>query len=1788
MKEAQTRIPGAKSFLAGLGIFIWCLCVFMRPCPASASCLPVTVTVANNQGDNSSGSLGDAINQVNANGSCGGVINLSGISGQTISLSAGLPTLAEGVTILNSGTPVMINAVNGSNTYQVFNVTSVPANITGVQVNDGSLIGTGNVSASNGTLQFNGSSNSGNPVTVSSSSLTVSNSTLGLNGGSGTPNGGAGGAANLNVSGNTSVDPSTVTITGGNGTDNNSGDGGAGGAATATIGSLNLAGDLGGPSTYQVTGGNGGNATGGIGNGGAGGDGIFTSSGAVSIDSSDFSAGGGGGGSSFTSIGGNGGNANVSIGTDLNITASKNLSMFAVVGGLGGVNNGTGIGGNGGTASLPAGGAVSVDSSIVGAVGGSAVSGNGSAGTTEGSGGNASASLGSLTVTSDNYNLNGIGTPSEFLVMGGAGGNENDLGSGGTGGSADLSTSNAVSVDSSSVSVGGGVGGASYGGNGGNGGNASVSIGSDLIETASNVSSGLNVTGGNSGNNIWNYGHGTSGTAGSAALSVSGAVSVDSSSVSVTGGNAGYGYGLGGTTGGAGGNASASLGSLKITSDNYNLNGIGNTSNFNVSGGTGGTDYYQGAGGDGGSAALSVAGAVSVDSSDVNVDGGKGGYSYYANGGNGGDATVFVGSNLTVTGVNNTSNFTVVGGASAGNYQGNSGVGGDAALSVVDAVSVDSSNVSVGGGTGMISAYGNGDNGGNVSVSIGSNLSVNNSSNLNVTGGSAEIDYPWINNGSTGAGGSGGSAALSAVGAVPVDSSGVTVAGGTGADSYGGNGGNGGSASVSIGSGLTVTASNDSSSLYVAGGNGGNNYDWYGVGTGGTGGSSSLSVAGAVSVDSSDVNVAGGYTGYGYGSGSSVTEGAGGNASASLGGLTLTSDNYNQNGTGTTSNFTVVGRAGGDDYGNGNGGNGGSASLSVSDAVSVDSSSVSVAGGTGGYSAGANGGNGGNASVSIGTSLTLMNASNLVLSGGAGGNNNTGGNGGNGGDASLTASGLTLGAGTIFSMTGGAGGSGDSNDGSMGNANAVVGTLNGAGYITMGGSTANLQVKQGYFSGVIAGNESLDVTGGGALTLTGSNTYSGGTTMDSGTLNLGNNNALGTGNLTLEDGTTLQAGVNNLAVTNAVSLSGTDTYDSNSDNSSLSGVISGTGSLTKINAGALTLASANTYSGGTTVVSGALNLGNNNALGTGNLALENGATLQAGVNNLAVTNGVSLNGADTLDKNGYDSSLSGVLSGTGSLDVIGGGTVTLAGSNTYSGGTNLNGGTLVVANSNALGTGSVVNGGILSINGPMTVNIGGNYTQSSSGILQLGMGGTAAGTWDVLNVSGAASLNGTLWLVSDNGFHLHIHGTEDFEILSAGSVGATFTTFSDMITGDSVSLVYQSKDVLLKVTGPSFQSLGGTPNEAAVGGVLDYLNAHSPDQSLIHYLNTQSDAALLGIYDKISPADLTPLYRISFSSAQVEAGMVEQRLDQLFGNSGDGSKNISWNGEELLFAGRHSARREANMAKDLQPEHWGVFADGIGDFGTVSADSNAPGYQYSTGGMVAGMDYRFSKDLVGGLMLGYTQSGSSQSTGTVNVTGGQLGLYGGWKQGPLHVEALAAGGINSYTTQRDSLGGTASGSTQGQQLSGQIGAGYDLTVGNAKVVPFVSGQYTRVDVNGFNEFGSQTPLNYAAQGEGCLTSDLGAGVSRDWFAGNVVLAPSVSAAWEHVFQGNLDSLDATLGSGGSFTVDGPATGTDALVLAAGLDAQFTKGFKAYVSCQGRVGLTNFSGQNLTGGVNFGF
>jgi autotransporter-associated beta strand protein len=213
---------------------------------------------------------------------------------------------------------------------------------------------------------------------------------------------------------------------------------------------------------------------------------------------------------------------------------------------------------------------------------------------------------------------------------------------------------------------------------------------------------------------------------------------------------------------------------------------------------------------------------------------------------------------------------------------------------------------------------------------------------------------------------------------------------------------------------------------------------------------------------------------------------------------------------------------------------------------------------------------------------------------------------------------------------------------------------------TLTGVTLDTKGNNIAFGGVIEGNGDITKTGGGVLTLANTNTYTGGTTITGGLIAFSDAGNFGSGNITLNGGglqwATSYAG--DISSKLAAIGTGGGTFDTNDNNVTLASALTGNGGVTKAGDGVLTLANTNTYTGGTTITSGTLQIGDGGAAGSiaGNI-----------VNNAALI----FNRADAL-------TYGGIISGSGTLEKKGSGTLTLANDNSYSGATTVTDGVLEV------------------------------------------------------------------------------------------------------------------------------------------------------------------------------------------------------------------------------------------------------------------------------------------------------------------------------------------------------------------------------------------------------------------------------------------------------------------------------------------------------------------------------
>ncbi|HET6523561.1 autotransporter-associated beta strand repeat-containing protein [Sphingopyxis sp.] len=421
---------------------------------------------------------------------------------------------------------------------------------------------------------------------------------------------------------------------------------------------------------------------------------------------------------------------------------------------------------------------------------------------------------------------------------------------------------------------------------------------------------------------------------------------------------------------------------------------------------------------------------------------------------------------------------------------------------------------------------------------------------------------------------------------------------------------------------------------------------------------------------------------------------------------------------------------------------------------------------------------------------------------------------------------------------------------------ASDGYLIDGGPLTLTGAQALIRVGVDTVDPVYTATIAAELTGSaqlvkdlaGTLVLSGTNSYTGGTAINGGTLRIASDANLGgvAGGLSLNGGTLNTTA--SFASARAVDLAGAGTFLTDTGTTlALSGAISGAGALTKDGAGSLILTNANSYAGGTTISAGTLQLGN-------------GGTSGAIAGDVANDGVLAFNRSDSL-------TFAGAITGSGAVNQLGSGTTILTADSGYTGGTTIGAGVLQLGNGGASGgiAGDVVNNAALVFNRSNALTFAGlisgagTLTQAGSGTTILTGANSYAGTTTVSS--------GTLLV---NGDQSAASGATT--VASGATLGGTGTIGGDVTLAGGATLAPSD------ATGPGTLTING--NLALAGtSRLDYEfgQANMPGGPLNDLTQVGGDLTLDGTIDvTVSPGgNFGPgLYRvISYGGTLTDNGL---------------------------------------------------------------------------------------------------------------------------------------------------------------------------------------------------------------------------------------------------------------------------------------------------------------------------
>ena len=373
--------------------------------------------------------------------------------------------------------------------------------------------------------------------------------------------------------------------------------------------------------------------------------------------------------------------------------------------------------------------------------------------------------------------------------------------------------------------------------------------------------------------------------------------------------------------------------------------------------------------------------------------------------------------------------------------------------------------------------------------------------------------------------------------------------------------------------------------------------------------------------------------------------------------------------------------------------------------------------------------------------------------------------------------------------------------------------------------------------------------------------------------------------------------------------------------------------------------------------------------------------------------------------------------------------------------------------------------GTLTVNGNFAQNVGSTYTVEVN----------AAGQSDKLNVTGGAAIaGGTVAVQAQSGSYAR---NTSYTILTAnaGVIGA-YSSVTSNFAFLTPSLSYDANNVYLNLflNQSAFANGAQTPNQFAVGTVLDQTWASATGNfatvlSALSVLTNQQGPQAL---NQISGQPYADFGTVNVQGSTLFMNAVGQQLAGFRGGATGG--------------GQRQALAEAcdGDACQAAPGPWGTWVSGLGGFGNVLGNGNSQTLTYNFIGTAAGIDYRFTPNMLLGIAAGYTYGqqwvdsffGKGWSN-TLNVT-----AYGSFTMDGFYADALAGYAYSNNQLQRQIfIPGlqpmTSNGSTGANQFLGQVETGYKIGVfapAATTVTPFARLQLATVNQAAFSEWGANS------------------------------------------------------------------------------------------------------------------
>lgn len=395
--------------------------------------------------------------------------------------------------------------------------------------------------------------------------------------------------------------------------------------------------------------------------------------------------------------------------------------------------------------------------------------------------------------------------------------------------------------------------------------------------------------------------------------------------------------------------------------------------------------------------------------------------------------------------------------------------------------------------------------------------------------------------------------------------------------------------------------------------------------------------------------------------------------------------------------------------------------------------------------------------------------------------------------------------------------------------------------------------------------------------------------------------------------------------------------------------------------------------------------------------------------------------------------------------------------------------------------------------------------------------------------------------------------------------------------------------------------------------VADVIEIACPSQTNLSDFQTRCNA-LLGAAQQGATGDvLNSLQQISpeqipsqgISATRTSFNVIAGRLAAI--RAGARGFQVAGLGKNVLPVNLASLPYAAGGAAGDIDSGWdklGGFINGNFNTGNVDTEFNQLGYNFNSGSINFGLDYRFSDALVIGTAFTYMRSESSfdRSGGSLNsnaYTGAFYGTY--YATDNLYFDGIASiGGVNyestrhiQYSVPTETVNALAKGTPGGNQYSISFGSGYNYAMQQWTFNPYAKVNYLKLDVDGFSETGGAGwGMAFNDQTVESVTTTLGTQVSYAMSTSWGVLMPNIRGEWHHQYKdGSRNIAVRFLGdttSGLSFNTATSSPDRNYFTVGTGVSGTFAHGISGFFNYDALLGYRSVESHLFTVGARMEF